>query len=108
MGNFLEAPEFEDARSRFFERVSVSDTKESTIIADLWNERECGIDLDVLKALPLLLLVGAEDVTFLDETLELHKHAPHAQLEVFRGVGHQLSIETPDQMAHRIIRFLRC
>ena len=61
---FLEGPEFHDAREQLWREVEASDAEETTLLADLWNERMEDPPFRDVRC-PVLLVAGAEDAGFL-------------------------------------------
>ncbi|WEH42016.1 alpha/beta hydrolase [Streptomyces sp. NBC_01218] len=57
--------------------------------------------------IPVLIVVGADDVyTPLSDAQELHRHAPHARLDVIEGAGHLPGAEQPERFNAVLLDFL--
>ncbi len=78
----------------------------------LWHQSRAISACDTLDRLgaircPTLVLVGREDVLLPVRFSEQLAHGiPHAQLVVLEGAGHGLLVETPDEVAQALLRFL--
>jgi pimeloyl-ACP methyl ester carboxylesterase len=76
-------------------------------LADLM-EKYPNFTVDQLKQInvPVLVAAGDHDLIALDQTVELFKNLPHAQLMVIPGATHIVLIEQPDLVNSEIVRFL--
>ena len=105
---YLEEEAFEDSREELWKMVAGSSMEEATRVADLWNNRTGPPPYQELQC-PVLLLCGADDLQFIDNTQFLLANLPEeckAQVGIIPEVGHQIPIEAPDQMAHHIIEWM--
>lgn len=105
---YLEEEAFEDSRKQLWKMVAGSSMEEATRVADLWNNRTGPPPYQDLQC-PVLLLCGADDLQFIDNTQFLLANLPEeckAQVGIIPEVGHQIPIEAPDQMAHHIIEWM--
>ena len=58
-------------------------------------------------AIPTLILAASQDdITPLNVQETMAQRMPHAVLEVYEGVGHNMKVEIPDTLAARTLEFV--
>lgn len=57
-------------------------------------------------SLPLLVLVGEADTTWLGASEKLHSLVPRSRFEVIRGAGHLAHLEKPEEVRAIVLNFL--
>jgi pimeloyl-ACP methyl ester carboxylesterase len=62
-------------------------------------------DLNAIQ-IPVLVMAGDHDVISLDETIEIYRGLPHAQLCIFPATGHSTMEERPDDFNRLTRAFL--
>jgi pimeloyl-ACP methyl ester carboxylesterase len=55
---------------------------------------------------PSLVLVGANDIHYLEEAELMSGEIPHARKVILDGVGHAMSAEAPELFADEVLGFI--
>lgn len=77
-------------------------------VASMLTGRDAADDLLPKIKMPMLIVWGKEDrVMPLHQGERMHQLAPHSQLEIFAGCGHLTPYQCEDQVAPRVVEFLR-
>ncbi|MEM7674414.1 MAG: alpha/beta fold hydrolase [Myxococcota bacterium] len=56
--------------------------------------------------MPILLMAGEQDAKFVAISESMMAELPHGQLEIVKGVGHNIPLEAPDAVAQHLARFI--
>jgi pimeloyl-ACP methyl ester carboxylesterase len=65
--------------------------------------------LDQIKTIkvPFMVVAGDHDLVNIDQTINLFKNLPHAELFIVPGASHIALIEYPELINGEIVRFLK-
>jgi pimeloyl-ACP methyl ester carboxylesterase len=86
------------------ERIPVIKKKLETLMQNYPN-----FTLDQIKAIkvPFMVVAGDHDLINIDQTINLFKNLPHAELFIVPGASHIALLEYPELINGEIIRFLK-